>query len=301
MSRSRQPTFDALEARDTPSASASNVLAAAAGNVPTPGAIARVPLAIEARNLANLRRSTVLGFDARPAAGAPVVPQPIGAVGPNGRALAFRFGAPYVARFHPRAIAYAKATQPGTLGLDVTGRGGTTGSFDAAAYLPGDVNGDGTVDLNDLDAFAAHYGARVGDPNYLLSADGDRNGQIGQGDARFILRNLTPLTPKVPLRVSVSLAPRDLIRFPTVTNDPDAITRHRDVTIVGHTTPGSIVFFDGPVNADYKFEEAAIPTDANGFFSYRLHLDSALTNTEYLVVDPYGQQTTRAMPIRLLM
>ena len=99
--------------------------------------------------------------------------------------------------------------------------------------------------------------------------------------------------------VSVSLAPADLIKYPTVTNDPLGITHHRDVTVIGHTTPGSIVFNDSSLG-NYSFNNMAIATDANGFFSYRLHLDSPLTNTEYLVVDPYGQQTSKALPIRLI-
>ena len=270
------------------------------GVVETPGAIARIEAIIEQRNLARGCPSTVFGLEARPLPGESIAPRIVLAEGPNGRRLPIRLGAPFVPRFHERALAFARDGRAGPLISGVTGDRGTTGSVVVGTFLPGDVNGDGVVDLDDLRAFAPSYNTRVGEPGYLPSADANRNGQVGQGDARFILRNLTPLTPRIPLKIDVHLAAEDLLRDAPVTSDPSGITRHPDVTVVGRTTPGSIVFLDGPDNADFKFEELAIPTDANGFFSYRLHLDGKLTNTEYLVIDPYGQQAVRALPIRLI-
>src|SRR5262249_6707362 len=107
-----------------------------------------------------------------------------------------------------------------------------------------------------------------------------------------------PLTPKVPLSVDVHLAPADQVRHTGIHNS-GGITRHRDVTIVGRTTPGSIVFTDGP-KADFSFTGLPLPTDANGAFTYTLHLTDLLTNTEYVVFDPFGQQKVRSFPIRLL-
>ena len=42
--------------------------------------------------------------------------------------------------------------------------------------------------------------------------------------------------------------------------------------------------------------------DDNGNFSFRFTLnpEDRLRNTEYLVIDPYGQQTIRAFPILLV-
>ena len=299
--RSQRPTLEFYEARPLMSGVMPvDLLSVGDGVVAQPGAIARIGAIIEGRNLARGRASTLIGLDARPAPGETIQPRILLAEGPGGRRLPIRVGAPFIPRINERSLAYARDGRAGTLTSGVTGSRGTTGGVVVSTFLPGDVNGDGLVDLADLRAFAPAYNTRRGDPAYLPSADANRNGQVGQGDARFILRNLTPLTPRIPLRVDVHLAAEDLLHDATVTSDPDGITRHRVVTVVGRTTPGSIVFLDGPDESDFNFEEMAIPTDATGAFSYSLQLNDKLTNTQYLVIDPYGQQTIRALPIRLV-
>ncbi len=76
------------------------------------------------------------------------------------------------------------------------------------------------------------------------------------------------------------------------------ITRLLHVTVVGRTTPGSIIFADSGLG-DYTFTGRALATDERGNFSIDFDLDprDKLKNTEYLVIDPYGQQTIRAFPI----
>ena len=300
-SRTRRPLLiEGLEDRRVPSGLPAGTIGVGTAVVPSPRAVGRVGSEVAPRNLAEHRPSTVIGLDARPLPGGRLAPKVVSAEGPLGHRLPLKVGAPFVAGRNGKALAFTKDGRAGTLTAGVTGRAGTTGSAALSTFLPGDVNGDGRVDLDDLQAFAPAYNSRIGDPNYLPSADADRNGQVGQGDARLILRNLTPIGPKVPLTIRVSLAPEDRAKdFPAV-SDPDGVTRRSDVTIVGQTTPGSFVFLDGPNDADYAFEEKAIPTDAQGNFSYRLHLDGALTNTEYLAIDPYGQQAIRALPIRLV-
>jgi len=58
----------------------------------------------------------------------------------------------------------------------------TAGSFSFTVGLPGDVDGDGDVDLSDLAILLSTYGACAGDPNYLPSADLDGNGCVGLED-----------------------------------------------------------------------------------------------------------------------
>ncbi len=113
------------------------------------------------------------------------------------------------------------------------------------------------------------------------------------------MRNETPLTPRIPLNLTVHIIVPDQFPGRRPVNAHGGVAAVSDVTIVGHTTPGSLVFLDGPDGANYQFEEAAFPTDAHGNFSYTLHLTKALTNTEYLVIDPFGQQIIKALPVRL--
>jgi hypothetical protein len=100
--------------------------------------------------------------------------------------------------------------------------------------------------------------------------------------------------------VDLHLAPGEQILSPhgeglSVSNS-GPITRKTDVTVLGHTTPGSIVFIDDKLG-DYRFNGGVTYADAQGNFSVPFHLADQLTNTEYLIIDPYLQQTIRALPI----
>ena len=44
--------------------------------------------------------------------------------------------------------------------------------------------------------------------SYNPAADANQNGQVGLVDGKLLLRNETPLTPKIPLEVNLALAPR---------------------------------------------------------------------------------------------
>lgn len=55
--------------------------------------------------------------------------------------------------------------------------------------IPGDIDGDGDVDLSDLAALLAAYGSCTGDPTYNLAADLDGNGCIDLSDLAQLLAN----------------------------------------------------------------------------------------------------------------
>ncbi len=55
--------------------------------------------------------------------------------------------------------------------------------------VPGDVDGDGDVDLTDLGLLLSAYGTSVGDPNYNPNADFDENGVIDLTDLATLLAN----------------------------------------------------------------------------------------------------------------
>src|SRR3954463_9052608 len=65
----------------------------------------------------------------------------------------------------------------------MTGRDQSTGSYAATTTRVGDVNGDGKVDLADLQAFAPTYMSRVGSPAYNPAADSNHDGIIDSYDA----------------------------------------------------------------------------------------------------------------------
>ncbi|MBX6313041.1 MAG: hypothetical protein IRY99_09030 [Isosphaeraceae bacterium] len=292
--RRRPPYLERLETRTALSPIA-NTLQTTSGVVPRPGAVAHVTTNVASKNLAQKKHATVLGLTASPESGSSLVPRVVPVRQAGGGKIPFRHGHFYRPRGHAEDLAYVKVAKPGPLTTGVTGRHGTTGAFSATTYLPGDLNGDGKVDLTDLQDFAPAYLTFKGDGFYNPAADANHNGFIGQGDARFLVRNITPLTPKRPLSIEVALAPGDqahLRRF----HVSGAETFKQQVTIIGKTTPGSIVFADSGLG-DYTFTGPALPTDAQGRFSVVVHNQEGINNYEFLAIDPYGQQTIRAFPI----
>lgn len=55
--------------------------------------------------------------------------------------------------------------------------------------LIGDVNGDGKVDVNDLIAWDAAFGAKPGDPNWNVQADINGDGVVDKQDGLLIVQN----------------------------------------------------------------------------------------------------------------
>ncbi|MGQ9460581.1 MAG: dockerin type I domain-containing protein [Candidatus Bathyarchaeaceae archaeon] len=55
--------------------------------------------------------------------------------------------------------------------------------------LPGDVNGDGKVDWEDLEALGRAYGSKPGDPNWNPEADFDANGAVNSRDLGILGAN----------------------------------------------------------------------------------------------------------------
>ena len=56
--------------------------------------------------------------------------------------------------------------------------------------MPGDVDGDGTVDVADLSIVSMAYGTFVGEPNYNPDADLNRDGVVDMRDLSTVARNL---------------------------------------------------------------------------------------------------------------
>ncbi|GAC1473261.1 MAG: hypothetical protein NVSMB9_21580 [Isosphaeraceae bacterium] len=160
---------------------------------------------------------------------------------------------------------------------------------------PGDVNGDGRLTLADEQALVAAYLTRVGDPKYNPAADLNHNGQVGQSDARLLLRRLAPLIPRMPLNLTVALASEDQARGPLPKNS-GGITHHKQVTVVGHTTPGAFIF-TGTGTVDLKLHTGAAAADSHGNFSVPVTLSDGINQFDLLAVDPYGHHKLRAFPI----
>jgi hypothetical protein len=159
----------------------------------------------------------------------------------------------------------------------------------------------------DLQAYAAAYETYVGEPNYTPQYDFNGTGFIGQNDATPILRGLAAITPNEPLRLTLALAPGEQVKGHHPANS-GGVTRDSTVTVIGKTTPNSIIFTDsmtsesGQTLINFKFEGPALVSDAQGYFQETVNLTKvstggSLTSTALLIRTPYGQQLTRSFPI----
>ena len=162
----------------------------------------------------------------------------------------------------------------------------------------------------DLQAYARAYLTTLGEPDFTPQFDFNGTGFIGQPDATPILRGLASITPHIPLKLSLKLAPGEQVsgHHPATSG---GVTRDATVTVIGKTTPNSIVFLDSPfttsnhsasATGNFKFEGGALATDSQGNFSFTINLAAlshggSLTATNYLVRTPFNQQLIRAFPI----
>jgi hypothetical protein len=158
----------------------------------------------------------------------------------------------------------------------------------AATIPPG-----GTLTV--LNEFTLYYPSVVGQPNYNPEFDLTHNGQVGQTDGRILLHSLPPLSPKIPLVLNLALAPRDQVHGHVPTNS-GGVTYSKDPTVLGHTTPGALIF-TGSGTVPMKLRGPAVVADAKGDFSFKVKLSSGINEYDFQAVDAYGQQTLRAYPI----
>ena len=217
-------------------------------------------------------------------------------MGSNGQRLSLKQGRPYIAgRDSGQAAAFVKVSQPGKLTILVTGQHHSTGAYETDATLVGDVNGDGTVNLSDLQAFSSAYLSVPGGPNYNTAADFNQDGIVNQVDAKALMENMPHLTPNVPLQLVMNLLPADQVQYAASKNSGGS-TMKKVVTIEGHTMPGSIVLEDNS-KGYYKWDGGAVATDANGNFTVTETNTQGVNTYNFLIIDPYGRQLIRSYPV----
>jgi hypothetical protein len=292
-----RPALERLELRLTLStAIPANSIGTSVATVTRAGQVSSTSVAVAPKNLTQGKSSTLFAIFVQPEPGSSVSPRIVSVEGSNGQPLALMQGRPYVAgRGSGQASAFVKVSQPGPLTVLVTGQHHSTGSYQVDTTLVGDVNGDGMVTQADLAPFASAYESVPGKSNYNLAADFNHDGIVNQVDAKALMENMPPLAPNVPLQLVMNLLPADQAQFAASKNSGGS-TFKRDVTIEGHTMPGSIVLEDDS-RGYYKWDGGAVATDANGNFSVHETNTDGVNTYNFLVIDPYGQQLVRSYPV----
>jgi hypothetical protein len=170
---------------------------------------------------------------------------------------------------------------PGVYTVHVQGQGGSTGSYLVGFYLPGDVNGDGTVNATDLQTMMSEFGStpQQSGTKYTFDADTNRDGRISVSDLRVGSENLGASTKIVPV-INVNLDP--------ATDGPlhSRITNFNPVHFTGTATPGATVAF---TEINNNSPGATATTDSSGNFSIMVPLGSGSNTFSVAATDSFGQ------------
>jgi hypothetical protein len=302
-----------------------NTIGLSLGNASRPGTPSATTVTISPLNITPGKASTEFAVFVRPYVGSGIVPQIVG-VDENGKRLPVQYGRSYTPRLAGQStnqsVAFFETGQPGTVTILVEGRGLSTGAYTVETTLPGDVNGDGQVNLADGQAFALAYATKPGEgggtitssgrgstggggagggtttvqkAGYNPAADYNQNGVVNLYDALALERNMTPLRKPGGGWVAINLAPNEQINFAGSKNS-GGTTFDEKVNINGYTTPGSIVLVDSKLG-DYTFASQALSTDANGFFTVKATNTSGINTFNFKVLDPFGHQYIRSFPV----
>jgi hypothetical protein len=280
-----------------------NAIGLSQGDVTRPGTAAATTVTISPQNITPGKSSTEFAVFVRPYGNSGLVPRIVG-VEQNGQRLPAQHGRSYSPREAGQATdqgaVFFETSAPGTVTILVAGRGFSTGAYTVETTLPGDVNGDGQVNLADEQAFAKTYVTAPGvtglnKTGYDPAADYNQNGIINLYDALVMEQNMTPLTKPGGGWAAVNLAPADQIDY-SGPRTSGGQTFHKNVTIDGYTTPGSVVLVDTKLG-DYKFASQALATDARGFFTVQAINDTGINTYNFKILDPFGHQYIRSFPV----
>jgi hypothetical protein len=275
-----------------------NAIDVSLGDATRPGSPASTTATISPLNVTQGKATTEFGVFVRPYGSSGIVPRIVG-VEQNGKTLPLQLARSYTpgqaGAATDQSVAYFETGQPGTVTILVSGRGLSSGQYTVATTLVGDVNGDGTVNLADVEPFAKSYVESLGDKDYNPAADYNQNGIVNLYDALAMERNMTPLTKPGGGWAAVNLAPNDAANFAGSKNSGGR-TFHENVTIDGYTTPGSVVLVDSSGGL-YTFGSQALATDANGFFSVPAKNTQGINNFQFKILDPFGHQYIRDYPV----
>ena len=149
---------------------------------------------------------------------------------------------------------------PAVYTVQVQGQRRPTGSYLVGFYLPGDANGDGTVNSTDLQTMMSELGStpQASGTKYTFDADTNRDGQISLSDLQVASREPGRDDHRSARSINVNLDP--------ATDGPmhSRITNFNPVRFTGTATPGSTVTF---TEINNNSPGATGTTDSSGNFS----------------------------------
>ncbi len=290
-----RPSVESLEGRLVQSTVFPiNSIGSSAGTITQPGEVTSASVTVAQQNLTPYKTTTIFGVFVTPADGSGIHPRIVG-IEDAGVKIPFQQGRAFGQGGSDQAAAFVKLSRPGPLTVQVAGAQHTAGSYVLDVTLAGDLTGSGSVSPADLPLFAETYSSRFGQPNYNPAADFNQNGRVNLYDAMALMHNMPPQSPNKKLQAVIQLMPNEQTPSPTSANSGGQ-TYLKHVTIIGFTTPGSLILTDGKSQI-YKFNGQAYYSGAKGFFAIPTVNTGGLNNNDFLFLDPFGRKLMQDYPI----
>lgn len=178
---------DSLEIRRLQASNVAGAFESATGQITSVGQSSQVSINLSAGEVqSDTGRPVVVGFSVTPTAGSTVSPQITGVDGPSGKILPITLPrrAPFdvsdeVAKNHFFARVTPSTTQAQSFTVKIAGQNNNLGGYTVQANLPGDVNGDLTVNNDDFSLIQKAYGSAQGQTRYNSAADFNGDGRVG--------------------------------------------------------------------------------------------------------------------------
>lgn len=275
------PALDALESRELLTAGAGNTVAILAGSVSQAGATAPITFNIDPSNFTIPRGRMLLGVDAAAASSSTIDPS----LSPVGMHRGATMQSRTITGTEAALIAHISQPRRGpsgplTFNATVTGKNQTTGNFLVGFYLPGDANGDGTVDKTDIRSIRSELGAVAGDSKYTFDADSNRDGRITFLDMMLAKQNMGVKSTLTPI-VSSNLDPN------SDTGASDRVTTLTSAHFTGDASGGATITYS---EIHQRVPDVTTVAAPDGTYSISTQLAQGSNQFRVTVTDSSGQR-----------
>jgi hypothetical protein len=172
---------------------------------------------------------------------------------------------------------------PATFTVNVEALGNTSGNFLLGFYLPGDANGDGTVNATDLQLVKSLKGVKASSSNYNFNADVNRDGRIGPIDTSFTQQNMgvsTNISPVVQANVDTSTV---------ITTSGTEVSTIPTASYTGTASPGATITY---ANTNDNNATTTATADSTGNYSITVPLVVGTNTFQVTSTDSFGQSIT---------
>jgi hypothetical protein len=290
-----RPTGESLESRALLTSGAGNTFAMVTGTVTEANKAATETFRIDPSEFTAPKRSVTLGIDVAAASGSSLSPLVTSVQDGTGKREIAQIRSIYGSAVGDDAAgtlasallvnlnlktAKGGAFQGTSFQVEVEGQDNTTGGFLLGYYLPGDVDGDGSVTKADIKSIKAAKNAELGDTNYNFNADTNRDGRINGSDVNLAQKNLGVRTVVQPV-VKANLDPA------SDSGVANRETVYQNAIFNGTGTPGASVSY-----TETESKTPAVSTTIAADGTYSLTIPLAEGDNTFLVSakDKFGQE-----------